>query len=237
MKNLLKVSAAAIALNLSQVSLAAPINLGEYDVRNASNNHGLWLNSRVSHEGVENNNNYFSLQSSTFSVFENEGDYFANLTGSVYDEDLQGGFTFSVDMAYRCSGVVACGLDYQLTGNVADTVDQEQWDFYDFVDNDIAGAETVLIGTGSLAGMTVGISQRPTDGSKPFRFGTGADWYNINLLGGSGWFNINYVDGTPDDVIFKAKRGDFNVRKVAEPGTLALLSIGLIALGIRRKQQ
>jgi len=163
-----------------------------------------------------------------------------------------GGLKFDVDMTLRCTSSVtdaggknvsvdnnACGLaNNQPTGGAVTgaQVNGRTWDFWDW-------APSTLLGYGDLDGLTINISQAPTDLSKPFRVGIGADWDDANLLGASGWINIISqscaTNAACQNSNFRPGSADFNFRftAVPAPATVALLGLGLVGIGAARRRR
>lgn len=228
---------AASALWLAAGSAAAiPIHVGSWSVTDAKEgSHGIWLNTKIYVGGQGDRT--FNIESGSFSVLdEGGGNFSANLSGRAFSSDLGGGFDFDVDFTYLCTGVTACDAmlspfeNPQPNGTVG-SQNQEVWDFY-------AMDDSLLEGFGSLDGFDLGISQRPSDGRKPFRWGEGADWFNSAPdVGGSGWFEINSITSVDGITHRRLRHGDFNVAQVPEPGTLGLLGAGLLLLGASRRQR
>jgi hypothetical protein len=226
----------AALLFVSQGAVAMPVYDGTYGLGNAGNDtRGIWTNV-----------GRFSVVSGSFSVTGNT----AAMVGDVFSSTY-GGLTFDVGMTYRCSSSVsnaggnsvsidnnACGLINQPTGGAVSgsDVDGQIWDFWDW-------SPSELIGYGALDGLTIDISQKPTDLSKPFRVGVGADWDDVDLLGGSGWLNLGSfncaVGAACERSNFNPRSADFNFRfaDVPEPATLALIGLGLFGIGAARRRK
>ncbi len=230
----------AVLLFVSQGAIAIPTYSGAYDLANAGSpiNRGIWTNVGT-----------FSTQSGSFSVTGNT----ASMVGDVFSSTY-GGLTFDIGMSYRCSSSLsnaggnsvsinngACGLGNQPTGGAVSgsDVNGQTWDFWDW-------APSTLIGYGGLDGLTINISQKPTNLSKPFRVGIGADWDDASLLGGSGWIslgNFTCASGTAcESSNFDAASADFNFRlntttTVPEPVTATLIGLGLIGIGAMRRRK
>lgn len=237
-------------------SQAAPLYDSTYDLMDANpGSRGIWLNNGgITVDGVSDHT--FSILNATF-----DGGL-GNLSGSTKSNKYNGGLNFDVDLTHVCtSGVTdaggnkvsvdnaACGLtaDQPTGGAVSGAeADGNTWDFWNY---DAPGMFT-LTGWGVLDGLSLTISQKPGDMSKPFRFGIAADWDNETLLGGSGWFNVDswsfnstcLPNGLPCPVVHNnATAGDFNVTaRVPEPPVVALFALGLLAAGfgaVRSKQR
>ena len=213
---------------------AMPTYDGSYSLVDATSTHGIWFNSSVGVGGSSDRT--FNLTSGTFDATSGTT---ATLSGNSWSNSLGGGFNFSVDMTYRCTGTVlgGCGgLGTQPDGQVNQAnVLGNDWDFWDYTDDGNNNGEYTLTGTGNLAGVSFTISQRPSDLSKPFRFGVGADWFNDFLLGGSGWFDVVGKSGGTNVSYANISRGDFNVT-VPEPSIVALFGLGFLGLGILRRK-
>jgi len=230
----------AALLFVSQGAIAIPLYNGAYDLANAGStyNRGIWTNVGS-----------FSTQSGSFSVTGSS----ASMVGDVFSSTY-GGLTFDIDMTYRCGSSLTnaggnsvsidnggCGLENQPTGGAVSgsDVNGQTWDFWDW-------APSTLTGYGDLDGLTIDISQKPTNLSKPFRVGIGADWDDKNLLGGSGWINLGNFSCASGAVCessnFNARNADFNFRfntvaTVPEPVTAALIGLGLFGIGAVRRRK
>ena len=224
-----------LAALCSPFASAMPLYDGSYALSDAggNSNRGLWTNGPN-----------FTTVSGSFDV----SGVSAVLSGEVTNAGVGGGFTFSVAMDFLCSAAVSdlggnnvdpgCGgLPSQPTGGAVSgaEADGEIWDFWNW-----SGPAT-LEGTGSLAGLTVDISQAPTNNSKPFRVGIAANWDDDDVLGASGWISVGNFDcaagaacqgGFPG---FSAADFNFSFTPVPAPGILGLLAlIGLAGLRPRR---
>lgn len=245
-QTILKTTLVAATMLAANSAMAMPLYSGSYDLANAGNadTRGLWTND-----------GRFSTVSGSFDVTGSS----AVLSGDVYRSAISGGFTFAVNMSFRCSssvtadpnntkkvsiddnGATGCnGMINQPTGGAVTgaDVDGNTWDFWDW-------SNSQLIGYGSLDGLVIDISMAPTNDSKPYRVGIGADWDDANLLGASGWVNF---DGANCDLTkacantwgssFSATKADFNFRytAVSEPAILAIMGLGLLGVAVARRK-
>ncbi len=227
-------SIAIAALSLTFAANAQALTSAQYDASNAIASHGLWLG------GDTNLGHRYSISSGQFSI--DAGTATANLALSVYSETLDNaGFEIDVSFSYVCSGIDAglpgCG-DFtvpQDDGLVDTTLaDQQRWEFFELDGGTFSG-------TGALAGLELAISQRPGDGSKPFRIGEGANYFDWDF-GGSGWFSFLLV-ANPTGLSLGADsgNGDFNLdltppAAVPVPAGIWLLLSALGAVGVSRKR-
>ncbi len=219
----------AAAVFFSTIHGAQALTSATYDVSNATNTHGLWL------AGDAGLGNYFSITSGLFTVDAGTGT--ALLQMSASSSSLAGaGFDVDVQFDYLCAGsqVGQAGCDSfelpQIDGNVdTDADDQADWEFF-LINNG------TLTGTGALDGLLISINTRPDDGSKPFRFGEGANWFDWDF-GASGWFNFEVVVNNSGYSVHNS-RGDLNLdlTPVPVPAGVWLLLSGLAGLGVTRKK-
>lgn len=114
-------------------------------------------------------------------------------------------------------------------------VDPDSWRFYNW------GAAT-LTGSGSNAGSTIMLDQRPDNLTMPFQVGLGANGKNINM-GASGWFD--YLKKKPIGSYWQKTYGigDINIdltvpgNVVPEPATMFMFGSGLVGAALRLRKK
>ncbi len=221
------------ALGLTLGANAQALTSAEYDASNAIASHGLWFGGDTDLE------HRYSISSGLFSIDAQSET--ANLALSVYSEALDNaGFDIEVSFSYVCAGIDAglpgCGnFAIPQDDGLVDTTlaDQERWEFFQLDSGTFSG-------TGAFAGLELAISQRPSDGSKPFRVGEGANYFDWDF-GGSGWFSFVVVSNPNGLRLGDSGNGDFNLdltppAAVPVPAGIWLLLSALGAVGVSRKR-
>lgn len=233
MKTISKLTLGLALSVLASAALAVPV--GSWDAYDAKKSHGIWFNKKLKYNGKKDRT--FNIQAGTMFTVDATGA--AYLTGSAYSSKLGGGFNFNVGFNWLCNGVSAqagtCGpvqANQTSFGGVSVPLAQQaSWDFFE-----MAGPQT-LTGFGNLSGLDITITQYPGDGSKPFRIGEGANWFDLNQYGGSGWFSVSSILNNSNAKTNGVSRGDFNLDLVAvpEPSTVFLMGLGLVGVGLTRR--
>ena len=216
----------------STVSTAGVV--AQYEVSNYSGgSHGLWTN------GSFENGKFFGIdEGSYFTVFENAGVLSGKLTGSATNSAI-GTASFDIDLGGFAE--TPNGFNYKKEGGVS-------WDASKHNDAalaDSANADidffTALEGT-----ITFNFKADIEDATynvtaccnTAFQFGLGANAKKANEFGGSAWLKHDFSEQDWQNSFHWDLNLKFDkVAAVSEPGTLALLGLGVAGLIMSRRRK
>ena len=230
--------ALAIALlTVAPAALAGPVQIAEYGVLNATNNagndigHGLW----TSNSGYSPNQFSVNAGSTFFRIFEDDvtGEITGRLTGSATQVGGSG-YTATWNISLASFAETANykreqGIDYSANPGAFDIADEIANPLNGDIDFFTVIGGNITIDPGGINDVYEPV-EFCNDGNcnYVFQFGVGASAKNSNAFGGSAWIDNPSVNGG---------HWDFNLNfvDVPTPAPLALLGLGLLALGTRRR--
>lgn len=207
---------------------------GSYSTGNAFSSHGLWLPDFRAGATTQ-----WAVTGG--SVVYNSTAGTLDLTGTVQnngDNALKLDFNWSLNEIAH-AGPPACGTGQACQGATQDMKDNMR--YFDFTGQVLTGAAGTL-----LDGLTLGLSIKPSDGSKPPQLGYGGNWRDLNF-GYSNWFYWKIDDGVQDKFGLNKSSGggDMNLTladdgsggQIPLPAAGWLLLAGLGALGAAKRRR
>lgn len=204
---------------------------GTYAINNAfpTPGHGVWLPSFRSGASVE-----WDVVGGTATYDSTAGTL--NIVGQVRnhgDDRLRLNFNWLLNENTTHAGPPACGRP-ACSSPTPDMVANMK--YFDFVGQTLTGAGPIL------SGLTIDLSIKPSDGSKPPQFGYGGNWRDLEF-GYSNWFywSVSEKEKYAYGLKYKNGRGDMNLTMSTVPlpaaAWMLLAGVGAIgAMGRRKKK-
>lgn len=242
-------AASAVTISLTAAATASTLpGYGTYDLSNAYPHHGLWLPGLITNDSDYTTE--WGIVSGTAEYVEGDGGpNQLHLSGNVQNkgnDDYTLSFSFKLheiehtgDPACPHSGDSGCNLQGAEYDDKRDGVR-----YFDFPGHDSVHDDTMasIWGTGALEGLTLDLSIKPENDSKPPQFGWCANWVDCEL-GYSNWFF--YTASTDDEfnsnihIASGTKHGDINVNMAPVPLPAAgwMLIAGMGAIGAMRRRR
>ncbi|MFN0022649.1 MAG: VPLPA-CTERM sorting domain-containing protein [Parvularculaceae bacterium] len=234
------------AAAISAPAIAAPV---AYSATSAvsdtlyggSNDHALWMPmfeqlAGTALSGNSNGSDFNFTPAGTFTIGE---DGRAILSGQISSQ-VDPAFSFDILLSFvGLSGPGSGGPKKELKNSAYSSnggpIDVATWSYFQL-------AEGAITGTGSAAGFSFSVLERPSGAVYPGQLGLGANGKNGNL-GFSAWF-YTVVNGDCSHNLCGAlarkgpQAGDINIdlAEVPLPAGFLLFATGLAAVGLRRRR-
>ncbi len=232
------VCAVMVMLGFVGSAMADIGDFGQYIAKaypsSGSGGHAVWFSSGQTVFGGSGNQSYYFVgNAGSFSYQANS----AVLSGTIYNTSNPSQ-QFKLRFSYTTSGVLPlASLMPKLGGTTNNTAwARANWDFYNL---DVSDSYIRDLSDNDL----VELRQLPTNGTKPFQVGFGANDKGDALgdFGASGWFEFRTILG--EESYGAWKQGDVNIDLMMAPTTqipspaAALLGfIGLPLVALRRRR-